>query len=83
LAAVGDKLWVLDATTGQEYRALPRNGGMVKVLAFSPDGHLLASACEQALNEFGTVRINIFDPRSGAYLQAFTGAPGRPDGCGL
>jgi WD40 repeat protein/tetratricopeptide (TPR) repeat protein len=78
LAAVGDKVYVWDATTGQEHRAVPRNGGMVKALAFSPDGRAFASACEQALNEIGLVRINVCDTRTGQFLFIFQGHKHNP-----
>jgi WD40 repeat protein/Tfp pilus assembly protein PilF/tRNA A-37 threonylcarbamoyl transferase component Bud32 len=65
------KIW--DATTAQDHRDVPRNGGMVKGLAFSPDGRILASACEQALNEIGEVKVNVYDVLSGQFLQIFRG----------
>jgi WD40 repeat protein/Flp pilus assembly protein TadD/tRNA A-37 threonylcarbamoyl transferase component Bud32 len=74
LATISDgfvKIW--DATTEQDQRAVPRNGGMVKGLAFSPDGRMLASACEQALNEIGLVRVNVYDVLSGQFLNIFRG----------
>jgi WD40 repeat protein/Flp pilus assembly protein TadD len=74
LATVSDgvvKIW--DATTEQDHRAVHRNGGMVKGLAFSPDGRILASACEQALNEIGEVKINVYDALSGQFLNIFRG----------
>jgi WD40 repeat protein/Tfp pilus assembly protein PilF len=68
-----DTVRVWDVTTGQDARTVPRNGGMVKRLAFSPDGQLLASACEQALNEIGLVKINVYDTLTGALVAVFTG----------
>jgi WD40 repeat protein/tRNA A-37 threonylcarbamoyl transferase component Bud32 len=64
-------LW--DATSHQEQRAFPRNGGQVKALAFSPDGQAVAVACDQALNELGLVRINVCDTRTGQFLSTFQG----------
>lgn len=73
LIAVGgsDAVRVWDVTTNQDHRSVTRNGGMVRALAISPDGRLLVSACDQALNEFGRFNIMVYDIRSGRSLVLF------------